>query len=74
VIWSECIKKNSENCDSQKLTDIDKNQESTSLSKISKLLLKVCIWLFKNSEISCDWCRKLRDDTEIKNKKKHSVH
>jgi hypothetical protein len=34
------------------LININKNQESTSLSRISKLLLKVCTQLFKNSKIS----------------------
>jgi hypothetical protein len=39
-------------CDSQKLININKDQESTSLSRIDELLLKVCIQLFENSRIS----------------------
>jgi len=41
-----------ENHDSQKLININKTQESTDLSKISELLLKICIKLFTNNEIS----------------------
>ncbi len=40
------------NCDSQKLINIDKTQESADLSRVSELLLKVHIKLFTNSEIS----------------------
>jgi hypothetical protein len=44
LIWTSRIQKN---CDSQKLININENQESTSLSRIDELLLKVCIQLFK---------------------------
>ena len=61
-------KKFRKNCDSQKLTDTDKTQESTNLSRISELLLKVHIKLFTNSEISHtidtkDWEMTLRSET-----------
>ncbi len=48
-MYQERSKKDS---DSQKLININETQESTDFSRISELLLKVCIKLFTNSEIS----------------------
>jgi len=51
LIWTDW-KEFRKNCDNQKLININKTQESASLSRVSKLLLKICIKLFTNSEIS----------------------
>jgi hypothetical protein len=43
------------------------NQESTSLSRIVNYYWKF-VSTIQNSEISHNWCKRLRDDTEIKTK------
>ena len=52
VIWSEHIKKDSEKTVAVRNWLTQKNQKSLSFSRISELLLKVCIQLLKNSWIS----------------------